>query len=534
MLEDFFFGLPLYINGILILIALYVVIRASHHMVDGAVYIAREMNVSPLVIGATVVAMGTSSAELAVNLVVVLGGLDTSTVVGNILGSNLVNIGIELGVSALVAGLIIIPREALEKDIPLYFAATGFLAALIIDGEIKATEAVLMLAMFIIAVVLIIQYARVKDARRVLVVDVSPIEEISHPAALQLTRRRAFINLLGGLVVLVLASRLLILNTEALAVAVNIPKFIIGLMIIGPGTSLPEIASSIQAARKGHGDLVLGTAFGSNLFNLLFGLGLPALIRPLVISNLAIQSFIFMGFVNMSLLALILSGHKWLGRPKSINRLIGVYLVVTYVGFLSYLLVDAVGGTLSIWWQANVIMVLVAAMLVLGYRFFERSLLPRMRGEVHRVTSTRILCATRGGMESQPTHTQAIKIAQEQNAELIFFYVFDKNALPRAATPLVIDVEAQTRHMNNYLARTAQTQALQAGVASRIIVRAGSLREQLAKVARDEDVDLVILGNPAEKSSLFKREALNTLAADIEDATGAKVLALLDDSEDST
>ena len=108
MLEEFFVELPLALNVVLVFVALYAVTRSSHYMVDGAVSIAREFNISPLVIGATVFAVGTSAAELAINMVVVLGQGDTRAVVGNILGSYLVNFGIGLGVPALIAGLIVV------------------------------------------------------------------------------------------------------------------------------------------------------------------------------------------------------------------------------------------------------------------------------------------------------------------------------------------------------------------------------------------------------------------------------------------
>ncbi|NIS82809.1 MAG: calcium/sodium antiporter [Anaerolineales bacterium] len=532
MLDEFFIGLPLSVNILLIILALYIVTRASHYMVDGAVYMARELRISPLVIGATVVAMGTSAAEFAVNLAVVLSDLETSTVVGNILGSNLVNIGIELGVSTLIAGLIVVPRDALEKDIPLYLAATAMTTALIMDGQINRVEAIILLALFLAANALIVQYARARRARSVLMVEVTPIEEISHPTALELTRRQALWALFGGLIVLVFSSRLLILNTTVLAVAIKIPEFIIGLVIIGPGTSLPEIASSIQAARRGHADLVLGTAFGSNLFNLLFGLGLPALIRPLIVEPTAVMSFIFMSAINITLLAFLLSDHGIFGRSRTINRVVGAYLVVTYVGFISFLVVEALGGTLSTWLQLVIVVAVVALLLVAVSRWLRPLLVARSRRVSIGASGGRILCATRGGRASRPTHTKAIELAQEMDAELLFLYVFDQTVLPLEAMPLVINAEAQILHMQRFLMQTAQEQARQAGVLSRIIVRAGSLRDQLATVAMEEKVHLVILGNPEEKGSLFKREALRSLAEEISASTGVKVLALMDEDAD--
>jgi cation:H+ antiporter len=526
MLENFFLSLPLSVNILFIIGSLYVVIRASHYLVDGAVYIAHELGISPLVIGATVVAMGTSSCELAINLVVVLGGGDTSTVVGNILGSNLVNLGIELGVSVLIAGFILVHRSALEKDFPLYLAASGMVTVLVFDGQIDRIEAVLMLALFVIALILILQYARAKHRKSVLLVEVTEIEAISHPTAVELTHWQALFALFGGLAVLVLASRLLIYNTSVLATSLRIPQFIIGLVIIGPGTSLPEIASSIQAARRGHADIVIGTVFGSNLFNLLFGLGLPAVIHPLSIGDSAILSFVFMNVVNISLLCLLLLDTKWLAGTRFINRLIGAYLVTTYVGFISYQVIIAAGGTVEKWLEFGALIVLIAVVILVGRQGAGILVSSKaMKGE-RRATKYKIICATRGGQASLPTHERAISLALERGAEIIFLYVFDQKALQGVATPIVINVEAQMKHMLAFLRTTAQEQARRAGVPARIIVRTGSLRDQIKDVSISEQANLVIMGNPAERSSLFKREALQAIADEVEESTGVKVLVL--------
>jgi nucleotide-binding universal stress UspA family protein len=370
----------------------------------------------------------------------------------------------------------------------------------------------------VVALFLIIQYARAKDVRGILLVEVTELEAISHPTALTLTRGQALLALFGGLAVLVAASRLLVLNTAAIGASLHIPEFIIGLVIIGPGTSLPEIASSIQAARRGHGDLVFGTAFGSNLFNLLFGLGLPALIRPLAIGNTAIQSFIFMNVINFSVLALVLMDVRWLGKLRAITRPIGGFLIATYTGFIIYQIVEAVGGTFLDWLM---ICGIVSAATILGIA--GRQWITGRFGEREEYAS-KILCLTRGGQASQDTHRRAIEIAQGRNAELIFLYVFDPLTLPKAATPLVINPEAQIEHMIAFLEATACEQARLAGIPAKIVARTGNLREQVQAVVNEEGVDLVIIGTPGGESSLFANAALRALAAEIEETTNASVL----------
>jgi cation:H+ antiporter len=525
VLEQLFIDLPISINVLFIVFALYIVTRAAHYLVDGAVSIAHEYRISPLIIGATVVAMGTTSAENTVNLVIVLTGGDPSTVIGNLLGSNLVNFGIELGVSALIAGLIMVPRGAFEKDIPLYFATVGLITAFASDGQISRSEALIGLVIFVTALSLIIQYARSRRESSVLLVEAEQLEAISHPTAKRLTRRQALLALAGGLVFLVISSRFLILNTAAVATAVGIPEFIIGLVIIGPGTSMPEIASSLQAARRGHASLVLGTVFGSCLFNLSLGLGLPAVIRPLPVGETAILSLAFINVINLSLLALLLIDLRWIGRARTITRVAGAYLVITYLGFISYLVVDATGGSFESWWKA-----VVLVLAVVGFVFGARKAITTFTSAraARAAQRGRILCATRGGQASQPTHQKAIEIALEQNAELVFLYVFDQRAIQQVATPIVINVSSQMDHMRAFLRNTAQRQAAQAGVRAMVRVRAGSLREQIQAIANEHKVDLIVMGNPSEKTSLFKREALRALADEIEAETGIEVLALSD------
>lgn len=521
-MEAFFGDLPLWINVLLALGALYVVTRSSHYLVDGAIHLAHQFRVSPLVIGATVVAMGTSSAELAVNLTAVLGQEETSVVVGNILGSNLVNIGVELGVSTLIAGLIVVSRGVLQRDLPLYLAATGLLSALVFDGRIGRFEASFMLLLFAAAVWLIVQHAKARDRTCVLLVEATEIEVISHPMARHLTLTQALLSMIGGLVMLVLSSRLLVVNVAAVAGTLGIPEFVIGMVIIGPGTSLPEIASSIQAARRGHADLVVGTVFGSNLFNLLFGLGLPALIVPLAIERPALLGFIFLNAVNLVLLVLLTLDSALLGKAGAIKRPVGFLLILAYVGFISYQVVESMGGTLVLWLEVLGGLVLTVLLGWAGWEWGGRVWFKRGREE----SGPRILCATRGGSASQLTHERAIALAKERDAELLFLYVFDRKTLERVATPIVIDVETQIESMLSFLQTTAQEQARQAGVPARVVVCTGSLIDRIKAVAERERVELVVMGSPTGVSSRFAQQALTHLAGEIEDATGIPVLAL--------
>jgi hypothetical protein len=398
------------------------------------------------------------------------------------------------------------------------------LTALIIDGEISRTDAILMLALFIIAIFLIVQYARAKEEKSLLLIETTTMEEISHKSAAELTRRQAVLAMFGGLVVLVLGSRLLVMNTTAVAAALNVPEFIIGLVIVGPGTSLPEIASSLQAARRGHAGLVLGTVFGSNLFNLLFGLGLPVLVRPLTINDSALTGFIFMNFINFSMLALLLLDIPLLGRVKCINRVIGAYLAATYLGFICYqVVVDALGGSLGDWMLVcGVAAVSVAAFFGLR-RVMRRSQVEQMAVSTGESVS-KILCATRAGPSSYQAHQGAIRLAQQNCAELIFLYVFDPTSLYEIATPIVINIEQQLRKVRRLLEGTALREAEKSGVFARAVIREGKVAEQIISVAITEVVDTIVLGSPVGSRSATQLENLLSMKSELEESTGVQVV----------
>lgn len=526
MLEHIFSGLPLPLNVVLALGALYVVTRSAHYMVDGAVHLAHELHVSPLVIGATVIAMGTTSAELAVNLSIVFTGGDTSAIIGNILGSNLVNFGLGLGIPALMTGLIVVPRAVFESNIPLYLATTGLATTFLFDRQIGRLEAGLLLATFAAVLYLIVQQARARHRGSLLLVEVTEIEAIAHPAALYMTRTQALLALFGGLAVLVAASRLLILNMAVLAVALHVPQFAIGLIIIGPGTSMPEIASAIQATRRGHPELVLGAAVGANLLNLSSGLGVPALIRPLAAGQTAVATFVFLNFLNLSLLILLLLDLEWLGQSRTLNRVIGTYLVAIYAGFIAFETVIAAGGTPAQGEIAIAAVAMLGGLLLAARKAIARVVRPAPPAGEAAKTGGRVLCATRGGKASQPTHREAIAIAKELGAELLFLYVFDRSILQRVATPIVINVEEQVKYMLAYLQRTAQEQARQAGVQASVLVRTGSLRDEIQAVVSELDITLIVLGRSGKESPTFVDGALEGLAAEVEEATGIPVLVV--------
>ena len=269
---------------------------------------------------------------------------------------------------------------------------------------------------------------------------------------------------------------------------------------------------------------MLGTVFGSNLFNLLFGLGLPVLVRPLEINANALTGFIFMNFVNFSLLALLLMDVPLLGRVKCINRVIGGYLAASYLGFISYqVVVDALDASVIQW---LLLCAAFAAGSVVAVGLVR--LMRRGQGDLLTVEASdsvrRILCATRGGPSSQRTHQGAIKLAQENCAEVVFLYVFDPTSLYEIATPIVINIEEQLRKVRRLLERTALREARKSGVYARAVIREGKIAEQIRDVAITEIVDTIVLGSPVGAQSAAGLGKLQAMKAELEESTGVHVL----------
>jgi cation:H+ antiporter len=337
-MEQWFAAFPLWANLLVALGALYLLIRAAAVTVAGAVAVAIRLTISPLIIGTTIVAMSTSLAELAVNMVVVTSDRDTAVIVGNIMGSNLVNLGLGLGIPAMLMR-ITTSTVVMEKEILLYFAVTALLTGFVLDGRLTRLEGVLLVGCFGIVLFLLYQYAR-REKRTPHLEETWPQAQHSATQAPVLaSTTRSLLALLGGLVLLVLAAQLLIAPVSVLARTLGISPYIIGLTVIGIGTSLPEIAASIQAARTGHIDLVLGNVFGSNVFNICIGLGLPMTIKPIRVAPPGLHDISYINLYGLMLAFILLLEGRITGGKNVINRGGGVVIVALYGAYLLYKIV---------------------------------------------------------------------------------------------------------------------------------------------------------------------------------------------------
>lgn len=288
-------------------------------LVRGAASIASAAGVRPLVIGLTIVALGTSSPELAVS---VLASLQSrgDVAIGNIVGSNIANLGLILGVTALIQPLFL-ERTVIVREIPIMIAAALIASIMAYDGVISRLDGLTLLGCFVAYNALMLRTAR----------ELPPISlEAAVPGA---SARPHLLKHLGimiaGLVVLVVAGRLLVNSAVAFASAMGVSDLVIGMTVVAVGTSLPELATSTLAAWRGHADLAVGNVIGSNILNIFAILGTTSLIRPLgarpEIFNLEIPMMIAF---SVGLLVLAYRGMK-------LVRWEGAILVAAYGVFLA-------------------------------------------------------------------------------------------------------------------------------------------------------------------------------------------------------
>jgi len=307
--------IALMIAGGLILLAL-----GAEGLVRGSGSLALRMGVTPLVVGLTIVAFGTGSPELVVCIEAALAG-NSDIALGNVVGSNISNIALILGISALIRPLEV-RSELLRREVPLMIGVTLLLCLLLLDGALSRPEGVLLVAGSV-AYTWLTYWAASRNRGDALV------EEASGEAA-ALPRRRTWLDILFiacGIAALVLGARLLLDGAIVVAGWLGISQIVIGLTIVAVGTSLPELATSAVAAHKGEADVAFGNVVGSNVLNILFMLGVAAVIQPM--SAAGLRAF-DLGALLAS--AVLLLPVLWSG--SILSRKEGVLLVAAYAAYV--------------------------------------------------------------------------------------------------------------------------------------------------------------------------------------------------------
>ncbi len=289
----------------------------GNFLVTGSVRLARSLKISPFIVGATVIAFGTSAPELAVALLAALGGTP-ELAMGNVIGSNIANIGLVLGLTALVSSMSIAP-DRLKRESPPLVLASLLILVLAWNLEINRYEGLFMVCL--LGVYVWRSFSHKEDFA----------EEPEEEAHLFAGKGSAFQILLivAGVVLLVGGAKLLVVGGVSIARNLGISEWFIGITIVAIGTSLPEIVSSLIAAKRGHGEMAIGNIFGSNIFNILMVLGLTATIHPLQIQEPIQPDLIITTAITGLLLAMIGYGNHSLGKQKGALLLL-VYFV--YIG----------------------------------------------------------------------------------------------------------------------------------------------------------------------------------------------------------
>ncbi len=316
---------------ILVIAGLLLLVKGADHLIEGAADIARWMKVSPILVGLTIVAFGTSLPEFIISVFAAITN-NTDISIGTIVGSNIANITLGIGIAALFMGLVI-KSKTLMYEFPFVLVSTFLLLVLANDFFIFQRETFILDrfdALVLLAVFGIFIYYIFRSMKE----DVQSVErEYSAEFKHKNPPWKNALFILGGLVALLAGGHLFVNGAVRLAVLAGVSEVFIGLTVAALGTSLPELTASIRAAWKGHADIALGNIVGSYVFNILFALGIPALIRPIAINPgvLAIDGIV-LTIITLFFLLFAASG-------KRISRGEGVALVAMYLAYLAFLIV---------------------------------------------------------------------------------------------------------------------------------------------------------------------------------------------------
>lgn len=322
------------VNSVVIALGFVGLIWGADKFVFGASALARNAGVSPLLIGLTIVAFGTSAPEIFSSAVSALED-KPELAIGNAFGSNLFNIGVALGVAAILRPLTP-PKSLIKKELPALILVTLVTGALLFDLFIGLFDALVLIALSLFLGYKLLRKKKASEG----VSEVAPNESDDTGGSEPETRTwQAVAYMLLGLILLIVSAEALVASASAIAEELGVSEAIIGLTIVALGTSLPELAASITCVLKGHYDLAIGNIVGSNILNLLAVLPFPGLLSPGLIQ----APLLFRDFAAVTLLTLLLAAFCYYAvtRGKQLGRLSGVIFLSIYCGWFTVMLVNA-------------------------------------------------------------------------------------------------------------------------------------------------------------------------------------------------
>lgn len=344
------------INFVLLVLGVIIVLKGADWLTDGAVNIATRFGVSQMVIGLTIVAMGTSMPEFCVSMVSALKGTP-DLAVGNVVGSNTLNTLLIVGCSALVAP-IMVKRSSVKRDIPFAVVASLLMLLFCLDGAIGRVDAAVLFAGFCLFMFVTLKYAKTTEENAAAVAtsgaatttaiseastsqassSEASSSETSAPEASQASGTsmlKAVVMLVVGLLCLIAGSNMFVDNASFVASSLGVSDAVIGLTIVAGGTSLPELATSMVSAKKGNSDIAIGNVIGSNVFNILMIIGITGLVKPMHIAGITTLDLIMM-------LASMLLMWFFCRTTYKVKRWEGAVLTIVYLAYLTWLIMNAV------------------------------------------------------------------------------------------------------------------------------------------------------------------------------------------------
>ena len=354
------------INIVLLVLGVIIVLKGADWLTDGAVNIATRFGVSQMVIGLTIVAMGTSMPEFCLSLVSALKGTP-DLAVGNVVGSNTLNTLLIVGCSALVAP-IMVKRSSVKRDIPFAVVASLLMLLFCLDGAIGRVDAAVLFAGFCLFMFVTLKYAKTTEGPAAAVATSgaatttgiseastsqassseasssetsAPEASSSETSASEASQAsgtsilKAVVMLVVGLLCLIAGSNMFVDNASFVASSLGVSDAVIGLTIVAGGTSMPELATSMVSAKKGNSDIAIGNVIGSNVFNILMIIGITGLVKPMHIAGITTLDLIMM-------LASMLLMWFFCRTTYKVKRWEGAVLTIIYLAYLTWLIMNAV------------------------------------------------------------------------------------------------------------------------------------------------------------------------------------------------
>ncbi len=302
------------INVVLTIVGLVMLCLGGNWLVSGGVAISKKLGISKLIIGMTIIAYGTSTPELAASIAA--AGEHSQIILGNVIGSNIANIGMVTGIAAIIAPLVV-SKATIRKEVPIMIGVSLLLVAVSIDGEISQYDGILLIASLVVFTIFTFKEAKKQRNEKV--------DETTTKKKNVYARSLGLIAI--GIGLLYVGAILTIDNAVILAESFGISDRIIGITVIAIGTSLPELITSVIAVRKGHTDIGIGNIIGSNIYNILMIMGIGATIAGISVASEVFQDYaIMIGFGLILFLAL---------KTGVIQRPIGIGVVLAYFIYLA-------------------------------------------------------------------------------------------------------------------------------------------------------------------------------------------------------